>query len=392
MLKLMEKSFTTQTVVVSLLLAFISFSARGENAPGVSENEIKIGSDTSLTGPYAVYGLVSKAADAYFKMINDSGGVFGRKINYSYKDNQSNPAKALEVMKELVQQDQIFASVLNLSAAHDGAMDFLQQKEVPDLLAGNGSAKLINYKFGTASTPGWADEATWMSKYVQKHFPKKKIGLLALNESGIETIEASISKAYEGKTPSPMIEKVDVAAVSLEAQILKLKNEKVEVILTTMDLGHTVAAIKTAHLQGYRPVFVSASYHAVSFAFALLGEDAEGLISSTYLKLPDDKHPSAEYKAHIAMVHKYYPDVQTNLLTVWGASQAEIFVEALKRTGKDLTRQKLMETIEGMANFKCTNCIDKLSLSKTQHRVYSSVHVVKATKGNWVMTGEKFSF
>ena len=164
--------------------------------PGVSDTEIVLGADCPLAGAYgAVYSMIPKASEAYFKYVNETqGGVCGRKIVYKVEDNGSDPAKALEAARKLVEQDKVFAMVGSVDdLPHQGNWDYLNEKGVPDLLVSAGGNRFGTDPQGHPWTvqmiPSYTIEGTFFGRYISENLPGKKIGVLYENsDQGIDEL------------------------------------------------------------------------------------------------------------------------------------------------------------------------------------------------------------
>jgi branched-chain amino acid transport system substrate-binding protein len=368
--------------------------------PGITDTEILLGADVPLSGALAaVYATIPQATEAYFNYINDTqGGVCGRKIAYKVEDNNDDPAKAMEVVRKLVEQDKVFAMVGSLGdAPHPATWDYLNENGVPDILVSVGS-----HMFG-ADPEGhpWTVQMIGSNKleglafgqYISQNLPGKKVAVLYPNLAmGTDCLEGVKQGLDPDKNEVVSEQSYEITAVSISSQVTNMKNSGAEVVVTNGTPGFTSQAIKQADRLGWHPQwFLSyVSSDEMMFQFAS-PELLEGAISFQAVKLAtwtDDPAVAEHYR----IMREYDGPTPTNF-TVYAQTLAEVAVEALSRTCDNLTREGLMDAVESLEQFHSDLFLDEvnISLSDTDHRALEDGVMLRATvedgKGRWEFFG-----
>jgi branched-chain amino acid transport system substrate-binding protein len=377
------KRTTAMTFVIAVVLSVVpAFAAE----PGVTDNEIKLGADSVQSGPKAAYGVTQRTMKAYFDMINEHGGVNGRKINYLVKDNADSGQQALQVVKKLVEDDNVFALV-GSGTNHNTTLHYLRENKIPDLWIMDPLPIFTEPMAKTtfAVSPNMSMEATFYADYILKHFAGKKIGILiANNDYGHSALEAF--KKEIGDKAKILVEESDIRTEPIaKAQILNLKKEGVEVLYTTLPLPGFPATLNFAKEQGFKPQWFLAFYNSHSAVLKLSNKEAlEGAITwyYTYTDLDTD---NAAVKKHLEFMKKYAPNDKPSTVTLGAQAAAEVTIETLKRAGKNLTREGLLKAAESFKDWQCTVCRTPSSTSATNHSFItkSNVTLLVAHDGRW---------
>lgn len=366
-----------------------------KETPGVSDSEIVIGTHTSLTGPVAVFAPIPQAAKAYFDYINATeGGVYGRKITFLLEDDGYSPPKTVELVRKLVEQDQIFALFQGLgSPTHLQVLDYLQEQGVPDLYITASAVEWIEAPTtrrmsfgGILSNVG---EAAALGQHLAAEYTGKKLGLLYQNDNAGLGFVDGMKRTLGDKLPIVAEVVYEATDQDLNAQVDRLKAAGAEVIggLITPRLLSTAIKYARLDLQWDAPFFIS-HVSANDFLVALGGADViEGTVSVQYLRQAyETDHPGVAKHAEIM---KSYGGMESiNFLTIVGQYQAELLVETLKRAGKDLTREGLIKAAESIQNFQCSVCLFPMSMSAADHDPAQSAVFVRAEGGRWVPFGD----
>src|SRR4051812_15847169 len=235
------------------------------SAPGVTATTVTIGAHYPLTGPAAPgYSEIGPAAEAMYKYINESGGVNGRTIQFKYKDDGYNPANTVDVVKQLVLQDKVFAIFNGLGTpTHSKVTDYLNQSRVPDLFVASG-ARLWDQPNKHPYTFGWQPdyliEGKILGKYIKDNFPGKKVGYLFQNDDfgkdGIAGLDSQLDKAQVvDKQPYETSQLAQPTGIA--AQLSALQKKGAEVVATSPPPAATAAALMTTHKFGKKPQLVS---------------------------------------------------------------------------------------------------------------------------------------
>lgn len=366
-------------------LCLYSFGVRA-NEPGVTETEVKFGCHSPQTGQDSTYGAIQRVAKAYLEMINQQGGVNGRKIMLLNADNGSSNQQALQMIKKQVEEDSVFAVLGAGGRMHLAVYKYLRDKKVPDLLIATSGSEYTSpphpntFQF----SPTTASEGQFFGSYFVKKWPTKKIGILYVDDSyGAASVDA-FKKSADGRLNIVGAEGSDPRTdPSAKAQILNLKKKGAEVIFFAAPGSTGAGALKFAHDQGYSPQWVIGYSAARQATIDLAGKAAvEGVISWNYLYFETETDVPA-IKAHLEFLKKYMPSEKPSSLTVTGQALGETAIELLKRAGKDLTREGILKAAASFVDWKCSICRSP-SNTAVDH-LFSKPKVLMTIKdGRWV--------
>ncbi len=319
--------------------------------PGVTDKEIKIGSFSALSGALAVVGVpFYHGFQSYINMINDAGGIYGRKINILIADDQFNPALTVTAVKKFVEEDKVFAVVAGLGTPGCLAvMDYLNEKGVPFVYQGSGSSALAipPKKYVFAVQPNYFNEGQIFVKYAVKTLGTSKIALIYQNDDagkeGAEGTEQGVKRfggtiVYKSSFPG--------TETDFTSYMLKIKDSGADVIFVYAPANTAAGAniVKTAKSLGLtQKILLPYSYSGIA---ATAGAAAEGVYVTGWVDFSNPNDPGV--KKFFEIWQKYYP--KDNPLTfsyaVAGFVAGEIFVEALKRAGQYPTRDAIVWALE----------------------------------------------
>lgn len=343
---------TTAAAVAALVAGLAACStpdAEAADAPGVTDDSVTIGTHTPLTGPAAAgYSSISAAATAYFEYLNDQGGIHGRTIEYVVKDDGYNPATTSTVVRDLVQNEKVFAIVNGLGTpTHLGVLDYLNEQGVPDLFVASGSASFnqpeaMPWTFGFNTD--YVTEGKVLAHYVAEQRPDETYCLLRQDDEFGENLATGIEHGVE-------LASVQTYAVSddnVTAQIGAMQAAGCTVNFLATVNGFTAMAIGTAAQMKYAATWATSSSGGdYPTLVGFLGEDLgpallEGLISTNYLPFG----ATDEWVTLFQEINDEYNDgAPFTGNTIYGMSVAYTFAEALLRAGEDPTRDSLVEAL-----------------------------------------------
>jgi len=371
--------------------------ATEEDVPGVSDDTVTIGTHTPLTGPAAAgYSSISAAATAYFAYLNDKGGVHGRSIEYIVKDDGYNPATTQTVVRELVQQDEVFAIVNGLgTATHSSVLDYLDQNGVPDLFVASGSTNWnqpADYPNTFGFNADYVVEAAALAQYAADEHPGKKVCLLGQDDDfGDEMIEGAELVLGEGGLTQ--VERYSVSNQDVAAQVGALQAAGCEInILGTIN-GFTALAVGTAAQLGWFPMWFSSSSGAdYPTLVGYLGEDVgpkvlQGFVGTNYL--PSLGGDSEWVELFRQINDEYNNGAPFDGNTIYGMSMAYLFAEALAAAGEDPTRESLLEALAS-GDLK-GNGVLPLSFSSDDHAAYLGVGITAVDQGMQDYVGSAYA-
>ncbi len=341
-------------VILGLSLYPLNVSIAEE---GVTDTEIHIGQWGPQTGPAAAWGSVARGTQAYFEMINASGGIHGRKIVYHRFDDAYNPAKTRAGVKKLQEGTGIFTWVGGIGTSTGLAVkNYLMERKIPWISPSSGSKQFTfppeRYLF--AAYPLYYSEARTLVKYAVVTLKKKTVAIIYLNdEYGKNALkgaqEETTSQGYDLVAAIP----VEVGDTDFKPHVMELKKAGADVVLLWTTVSGAIRIIGTSKAMGFKPQFMSTSTCS-DFPFMMTVSKGlwEGVICTTFGELSTSGHPLLKrYKKDVFDVYASKKE-RWGIFYYAGIIYAEPLVEALRRCGRDLTRENLVRELEGLRHFK----------------------------------------
>jgi branched-chain amino acid transport system substrate-binding protein len=348
----MLRNRITLALVVVLGLALTALA--GAETPGVTPTEIKIGNTNPYSGPASAYGTIGKAIGAYLKKVNDEGGINGRKVNYITYDDAYSPPKTVEMVRRLVEQDQVAFVFNTLGTPTNSAIHkYMNQQKVPHLFVATGATKWgdpKNFPWTMGWQPTYQTEGKIYAHYVMKTVPDAKIGILYQNDDyGKDYVKGLKDGLGDAAKKLIVLEQsYETTDPTIDSQIVNLKNSGANVFYNVTIPKFAVQAIKKAHDIGWKPLHllnsVSSSVGVVLKPAGI--EASRGLITTYYIKDPTDPQwkTTPEYKDWLAWMKKYYPEGNVeDSFNVYAYSVTQTLVQVLKQCGSDLSRENIMK-------------------------------------------------
>jgi len=331
-------------------------SAWAQNGPGVSDKEILICSYQPMTGKISSYFRMGKGADAWFKHVNDNGGVHGRMINFKMVDDKYEPARTKSLVKRFIERDKCFAIVAPLGSAPTAAViDYITSKNVPLIGAGTGAEKNLTYpsKYVFPLYPSYFMEGQELVRFASKVFGVKKIGLLYQNDPSGKTHLKGINSVLD-KHGIELVaaEGYDQKDIDVSSQVISMKNAGAEAVLCSCAPEPAARFYTERKKLGWDVPVINVFFGKSPKVAELAGADAvEGVYFTTIFR--DYDSPAPQIQEAKAILAKYYPEEQPDAIHLWGFTGAQVFTEALRRMGRDnITRDRLVETLEGIDGWK----------------------------------------
>ncbi|MCR2819481.1 ABC transporter substrate-binding protein [Microbacterium sp. zg.Y1090] len=355
------------------------------NSTGVTDTTVTIGTHTPLTGPAAAgYSSISAASNAYFDYLNDQGGVNGRTIEYIVKDDGYNPANSQTVVRELVQQDEVFAILNGLgTATHQSVLDFLDQNSVPDLFVASGSTawnQPDTYPNTFGFNADYVVEGAALGQYAADEFPDAAVCMLGQDDDfGDEFLEGlELALGADGITE---VQRYSVSNQDVTAQIGALQGAGCDIVTLATINGFTALAVGTAAQLGWFPQwFASSSGADYPTLVGYLGEDMapkllQGFTGTNYLPMADDEWVELFREINT----EYNGDAPFDGNTIFGMSVAYVFAEALAAAGENPTRESLVAAVQ--SGDLVGNGILPLAFGPDSHAAYLGVGITTVDQG-----------
>jgi branched-chain amino acid transport system substrate-binding protein len=388
------------STAIILFAASGSALAQKKYDTGADDSEIKIGQTVPFSGPYSVYAGIGKTEAAYLKMINDQGGINGRKLNLIQYDDAYSPPRTVEQVRKLVEGDEVlFTFQLIGSAANAAVQKYLNSKKVPQLLASTGASRFAdpkNYPWTIALNPNYQSEGRIYAKYILANHPNAKIGILYQNDDMGRDYVAGLKTGLGEKASSMIVGEVsyEVADPTVDSQVVTLKSTGADLFFDASTPKFAAQAIRKLAEIGWTPVHIlDINASPISATLKPAGLDiSKGIISTNYGKDPNDPQWKDDpgVKAYFAFMEKYYPEGdKLNTVNVYGYSAAELLVYILRQCGDDLTRENIMRQATNIKGYVASLALPGMSVntSATDYRINKQMQMMRFNGERWDLFG-----
>ena len=371
---------------------------------GVTDSEIKIGNTCFYSGPASSYGTIGRSMAAYYKMINDQGGVNGRKITFISYDDAYSPPKTVEMTRKMVEEDEVFLDAGPLGTPTNSAIwHYMNQHKVPQLFVSTGATKWDDPK-GHPWTIGWQpnyqSEGRIYAAHILSNLPNARIAVLYQDDDFGKDYLKGVSDGL-GTKASSMI-KVAASYVTTDAtvdsQIVSMKEADCDTFVNTAIPKFAAQAIRKAAALEWKPLHVLSSIGAsVAATLKPAGLDiSKGIVSDFYLKDPTDPQwqNDAGYKWWLGFMDKYYPEGdKTDVNNVYGPSNAASVVQVLKQCGDELTRENVMRQAANLHNLALPMLLPGITIntSPTDFAPVTHVQMARFDGERWQLFGPVLS-
>ncbi|MGZ4290126.1 MAG: ABC transporter substrate-binding protein [Gaiellaceae bacterium] len=387
-------------LLLAAILAALAPAALAGSTPGVTATTITIGGTVPITGPAALFGSVAHGADAYFKYVNAQGGVNGRKISYVYLDDGYDPAKTVQLTRQLVEQNHVFAVFSTIGTDNTVATtDYLNAAKVPQLFAGTGAARIgDNHKthpWTMGYLPSFRAEGVIYGRAIAE-LPSPKVAVLSedsdFGKDMANGLRIGLGKKAGAIVASQSYEPTDTA---IDSQMSTLHASGANVLVLNVTPQYAILAYLAAHKFGWHPkIYISSiciSPNVMDIIRANAPELANGSSSIAFVKDPTDKAWAKD--PVVALYHrilkKYAPGAKAeDVYNFYGMSVAYTMVDALKHAGKNPTRASLLNAathLNEVNPFMRPGI--KIVTSPTDYYPISKAQLVRYDKVHWVAVG-----
>ena len=369
-----KHSVATGLAAAGLVLAGSLAFAAGQYGPGASDTEIKIGNTMPYSGPASAYGIIGKTEAAYFAMINEQGGINGRKINFISRDDGYSPPKTVEQVRQLVEQDQVLFLFSTLGTPTNVAIHiYLNDNKVPQLLVATGADQWNDPKhfpWTIGLIPSYGTEAHIYARYILKNLPDAKIAVLYQNDDFGKDYLNGLRNGLGDKAAKMIIatQSYETTDPTVDSQVVALQGSGANVLLTAAIPKFTTLAIRKVYDVGWRPTqFLNSVSTSVGSVMKPAGaEKGVGILSAAYTKDPTDPQwqDTPEYKDWLAWMKKYNTSGNvSDAFTVYGYSTAQTLVAVLKACGDDLSRENVMKQATQIHDLKLPMLLPGITIS-----------------------------
>ena len=378
--------------------------AQKKYGPGATDTEIKIGQTMPYSGPASAYGTIGKTEAAYFKMINDQGGINGRKINLVSLDDGYSPPRTVEQIRRLVEEEEVLFTFQTLGTPPNTAIHkYMNAKKVPQLFVATGATKWgdpEHYPWTMGWQPTYQHESHVYAKYLLKNKPNAKIAILYQNDDYGKDYLKGFKDGLGEKAASMIVAEAsyEVSDPSIDTQIVTLQASGADTFFNIPTPTFAAQAIRKSYDIGWRPLHlvnnVSISVATVLQPAGL--EKSVGLISSQYGKDPTDPSWKDDpgMKDYYAFMKKYYPEGNpADASNAYGYGAAQTLVQVLKQCGDDLTRENVMRQAANLKDLELQTTLPgiKINTSPTDFYPIEQLQLVRFDGKSWVRFGELMS-
>ncbi|MBS0521196.1 MAG: ABC transporter substrate-binding protein [Proteobacteria bacterium] len=398
-----RRKFIGGVSAAALLSGSTAAFAQKKYDDGASDTEIKIGHCGPYSGPASAYGVIGKGIDGYWKMVNDQGGINGRKIKFITLDDGYNPAKTVECVRQLVEQDKVLTTFNILGTPSNTAVHkYLNQKKVPQLYVATGASKWgdpKHFPWTMGYQPDYNTEGQIYAKHILANVKDAKIAILMQNDDFGKDYVDGFKKGLGAETGKIVkLVTYEVTDPTVESQIIQLKDTGANVFLNIATPKFAAQAIRKVGELGWKPAQyvtnVSASVAAVIKPAGF--DNAQGVVTAYYLKDATDKQwaDDPELKAWTAWMDKYMPSANKGDANyVYAYSVSFLMHETLKRCGDNLTRANIMKQASSFQKLRVPMLLPGILINTSATDFYpiQSVQLARFKGESWELFGNIMS-
>jgi branched-chain amino acid transport system substrate-binding protein len=390
----------TAAAMCGLLLAGPAM-AQKKYGPGASDTEIKIGNTMPYSGPASSYGAIGKAEAAYFQMLNEQGGINGRKITFLSLDDGYSPPRTVEQTRRLVEEDNVLLVFSALGTPTNTAVrKYLNDHKVPQLFVATGATKWgdpQHFPWTMGWLPSYQMEGRAYAKYVLEKLPNAKVGILYQNDDYGKDYVKGFKDGLGDKAATMIAKEVSYETTdpTIDSQITILQSSGADAFYNVTIPKFAAQAIRKTYDIGWKPVqFLNSVSNSVAGVLRPAGvEGSKEIITVEYLKDPTDPawKDNQGYKDWSAWMDKYLPGAdKSEILYVWGYSIAQTMVQVLKQCGDDLTRENVMRQAANLHDLELPMLLPGIAINTSPTDFYpiKQEQLAKFNGTRWELFGQ----
>jgi branched-chain amino acid transport system substrate-binding protein len=381
---------------VAIALSASPASAQKKYDAGATDTEIKIGQTVPFSGPASAYATIGKAQAAYIRMVNDEGGVNGRKINFIQYDDAYSPPKTVEQVRKLVESDEVLLTFQLIGTPPNAAVQkYLNARHVPQLFAATGASRFTdpkNFPWTIGFNPNYQTEGRIYAQYILKNYPNAKIGILYQNDDLGRDYLTGLKAGLGDKAKAMIVAETsyELTDPTIDSQIVQLKTVGADLVFDASTPKFAAQAIKKIADLNWKPVHIldinATSVGAVMKPAGL--ENSKGVISVNYGKDPLDPmwKDDAGMKKYFAFMAKYYPEGdKDSSFNTYGYMTTQLLINVLRQCGDDLTRENVMKQATSLKNVQIDLFLPGIvaNTSPTDYRVNKQLQMMKFNGERW---------
>src|SRR5476649_243730 len=388
------------TAIIAFVASTSGALAQKKYDTGATDTEIKIGNIMPYSGPASAYGVIGKTEAAYFKKINDAGGINGRKINFISYDDAYSPPKAVEQARKLVESDEVLLIFNSLGTPSNSAIQkYMNMKKVPQLFVATGATKWNDPKefpWTIGWQPNYQSETQIYAKYILKEKPNARIAVLYQNDDYGKDYLKGLKDGLGDKAASMIVaeESFETTEPTIDNHIVKLESTDADVFFNVSTPKFAAQAIKKIAEIGWKPLhFLNNVSISIGSVMKPAGFDnSQDIISSFYLKDTSDPQwkNDAGMKVFDEFLTKHFPEgnmIDANVM--YGYTVAQGLVHVLKNCGDDLTRENVMKQAASIKGLELGGLLPgiKVNTGPSDFAPISAVQLMKFKGESWELFG-----
>jgi len=384
----------------SSILAGAAAAQTKNYGPGVTDTEIKIGQAAPYSGPASAYGAIGKTIAAHFRKVNDEGGINGRKINLISLDDSFSPPKTVEVVRRLVESENVLFVHTIGSSTTAAVQRYLNQNKVPQLFVSTGATKWgdhKNFPWTIGFNATYQTEGIVYARYLLKEKPDAKVAVLYQNDDFGKDVLAGFKMGLGEKAKTLIVAErsYELTDPMIDTQLISLQASGADVLLNLTTPKFAAMSIRKVYEMGWKPLHILANVSAsVGSVLKPAGlEKAVGIISSAYTKDPTDaawaNDPAMnEWRA---FMKKYYPDGSLDdWINVYSQGMAQAMVQTLKQAGDDLSRENVMRQAANLKDLELPSLLPgiRINTGPTDYYPIEQLRLNRFDGKQWVLFGD----
>jgi branched-chain amino acid transport system substrate-binding protein len=391
----------SKLLVATLLFSLAASAATGESKydSGASDTEIRVGNTMPYSGPASAYGLVGKIQAAYFNMINDHGGINGRKITFISYDDAYSPPKTVEQARKLVESDEVLFIFCTLGTPPSVAVQkYLNAKKIPQLFAATGAAKFANHKdmpWSIGWQPTFKTEASVYAKYLLSTKPDAKLAVLYQNDDvGKDLLKYFKDSLREKASLIIAEESYELSEPTIDSHIVKLKASGADTFISFTTSKPAAQAIRRVAELGWKPLFIlNTISNSIGGVIKPAGFDnAQSVVSASYLKDANDSRWADDpgMKRLDEFLTKYLPGTdKADAAVVFGYGSAETMAQVIRQAGDNLTRDNIMKQALDLRHFRSDMLLPgiEVNTSATDYFPIKQMQMMRFKGERWELFG-----
>jgi len=395
----------SRLVAVAALLfvshAVDAIAAERQYGSGVTDTDIKIGQTVPYSGPASAFSSYGRVMTGYFQMLNEKGGINGRKVNLISLDNAFSPPKAIEQTRKLVDDDGVLAEVGTVGTVPNVAVQkYLNQKKVPQVFISAGGRRFNdpqNFPWTVPFYPPFEMEGATFGKFILKNMPNAKIAVLYQNDDYGKDYLTGLKTGLGSDSTAKIVAEVsyELSYPTVDSEVLKLKASGADTLIYFTTPKFAAQAIKKANELSWKPVqFLASPVNSIQGVLAAAGlENVQGAYTTQFTKQAGDPAwaEDPEVKEYISFMKKWVPnDSPNDFIALSGYVNAQAIAKGLQRCGDNLTRENLLAQATSFNKERVGMLLPGIELtnSKENYAPYRSLRMAVFEKTSWKLLGE----